>query len=112
MFFDLFDKLLQEVTGDQDSRYERSQDAADHITTLLQENRTHPDFVTPARVRAVYLRLWNQPRDPRTGFCWREHLSIKALCKNYGTQLIALRTQERPATVPDDPYTFQALFAS
>jgi hypothetical protein len=111
-FFDLFDTLLQEVTGDQTNRYERSKDAAEHIIALLQENGPHPEFVTPAKVRAVYLRLWQQPKDPRTGFYWREHLSIKAICKNYGTQIIALGAQGQERSAQDDPYTFKALFAS
>ena len=111
-FFDVFDKLWQEVTGEPAARYARNKEATEHINMLLQENQHNPTFVTPEKLRAVYLHLWNQPRDTRTGFFWQEHMTLKAICKNYGSQIMALNAQNKTsAALDDDPYTLKNLFA-
>ncbi|HEY0756769.1 MAG TPA: hypothetical protein VGD98_22650 [Ktedonobacteraceae bacterium] len=108
-FFDLFDTLLREVSGNPQARYERNREDSEYLTTLLAANQTGPALVTTDRLRAVYLRLWHLPKDKRTGFYWREHMSIKAICKNYSTQVIALAASSPCATRPVHQYTLTAL---
>jgi hypothetical protein len=95
---------IRELTGESDFTYARTKKAADDVADLLR-GRT----VAPVSLTAVMTRLYETPPDKRTGFDWKEHMTIAAICRNYdrvrvqlaaSPQAAAARKYANPAT-PD-----------
>jgi hypothetical protein len=93
LYRDVFDDCRREALADESEGYAHTGASDKEIETLLEANRSRPGFVTPQRLHKVYVRLWNLPRDERTGYYWREHMSIRAICHNYEAQLTILKVE-------------------
>lgn len=99
----MFDRLFQEVTGNPDEGYICSGEDRKELTTLLEANLKKPRYVTPEKLRVVYLRLWNKPKDERTGFHWQEHMKIKNVCKQYPQEAMTLSAQASQKAAKNAP---------
>src|SRR5260221_7399563 len=80
------DECAREVMGDADFAYRRRKVATEEVTSLLKERR-----VTREDLHAVYLKMWNTPPDPRTGFDWKKNMTVKAFCNNFDRMLIEIK---------------------
>jgi len=80
------DECAREVMGDADFAYRRTKVATEEVTSLLKERR-----VTREDLHAVYLKMWNTPPDPRTGFDWKKNMTVKAFCNNFDRMLIEIK---------------------
>jgi hypothetical protein len=115
----IFDELYREVTGDPDTGYGHTGvDRKAIIDDLLKPKLINPKFVTPEKLRAVYRHLFKKPKDEKTGFCWADNMSIKAVCRNYATEAMALTTQaqqqaqaRKTAQKPKEPTAIELLRA-
>ncbi|MEO9222423.1 MAG: hypothetical protein ABI251_11755, partial [Mycobacteriaceae bacterium] len=106
LYRDVFDDCFREATGDEEVGYAHTKASDKCIEELLLANLAKPKHVTPKKLHSVYVRLWNMPKDVKTGFHWQEHMSIKAVCKNYESHAMALTAsarekQQQPRTEED-----------
>lgn len=102
----LFDELHKEVTGDPDDPgYLVSKVDREKLTALLEANIKKPRYVTPEKLRVVYLLLWNRPKDEHSGFHWQQHMKIKNVCEQYPQEAMTLSAQanaKKQATAHQD----------
>jgi hypothetical protein len=92
-----FDKLRQEVTKESEG-YARTKKASEAIKELLKSSPTEQ------RLRKVYMILWNTPKDQRSGFDWKENMTIHAVCGQYEGKMTAVLAQEnREAQIKQSP---------
>lgn len=104
----VFDDCRREALDDESEGYPHTKASDDCIAKLLELNRSRPRFVTPQKLHAVFVHMWNLPKDERSGFHWRNKMSIKAICNNYETFALELTTiakekqrQSRPITTEE-----------
>src|SRR5579875_2446024 len=90
--YDSLDTLRREVTGDQEECYPRNEKSTRAIYELLAGT---PKQITPEKLRRVYMAMWNEPRNERTGYWTREHMDIPYICKQYDTRAMALLASDR-----------------
>lgn len=88
--FVYLDQLRQEVTRDPEEHYRRDRDAQEAVLQLLHDRKP-----TQERLRKIFLDMWNAPRDPKTGFYWRDNMTISAICKQYERKSMALVASEK-----------------
>ena len=92
---DYVDSLLQEVTGDPDEGYSRATKVGqDALYTLLFGRKHSERRVTQERVRKVFLAMWNEPRNTRTGYYLRENMSYNKICEEYEKRIHSLIAEE------------------
>jgi len=89
------DSLLQEVTGDPDEGYSRTTKIGqDALYTLLFGRKHSERRVTQERVRKVFLAMWNEPRNTRTGYYLRENMGYNKICEEYEKRIHSLIAEE------------------
>jgi len=86
--FECLDSLARETTGMPDFSYSRTKTALECVKVLLQ-SRT----VSPKDLRLVYMEMWNSPKG-KDGFSWKENMSVRAICNQYDSKLLAGRSKQ------------------
>jgi len=91
--YTVFDELFRSTltTPDPDFSCTRTKGATEAIKELIHCK------ASPARLKAVFLSMWNE-KDDRTGEYWwrkRGRLSIKSVCNHYASRVISV---ENPQT--------------
>jgi hypothetical protein len=102
--FDFFDQLATDTTGIE-YHYSRPDTDRELIMAWLAK---HP---TEAILRKVYVKLWETPKDKRTGFHWQENMSIRAVLGQYDKLSLPLLAQQKkqeakdqtPHVIDDEP---------
>jgi hypothetical protein len=77
------DALAQETTKVSDFTWTRSRANSKAIQELLNGRE-----VTERLAKMVYMKMYKLPADPKTGFLWRDNLSIQTFCRNYDKMLL------------------------
>lgn len=86
-----FDALAQETSGDAAYRYQRTKKATDAITQWLNGPTSHE------LLREVYLQMWAEPANPRTGFQWKNNMKIHSVLAEYDSRSLAIKAKRHAA---------------
>lgn len=97
---DCMDATIQQLTGDPQFCFSRSKKAQDIIWDTLIKDRKEGQGVTPTMLRATITRMYNTPKDNRSGFDWKENMSIAAICNNFDKFSIGLAAKQPPKVAP------------
>ena len=100
---DFIDSLLQEVTGEPDEGLDRkTQVGQDAIYTLLFNNKKGEQRIIPSRVKRVFTDMWNEPRNPRSGYWLRNNLSYNKFCEEFEKRIHGIIAEENKGKAPTD----------
>ena len=99
--FVCMDTTIRRLTKQEDFTFGRTKKAREAIRDLLSGRS-----VSPEKLDWHITRLWNKPKDERSGFYWRENLSVVAICNNYDREIVNYKPPLHvvpPPTTPTEP---------
>lgn len=89
---------IRRLTEQEDFTFGRTKKAKEAIKDLLQ-GRT----VSQEKMDWHIVRLWHKPKDTKSGFWWRENMSVVAICNNYDREIVNYKPPRKvgASTVPE-----------
>jgi hypothetical protein len=79
----------QRKLDDPEECFERDAESDEAVCSLFKGKPP-----TEKRLEALCDRIWNEKRNPNTGYLPREHMTIKTICKQYKAQSMSLAADE------------------
>lgn len=94
----------QKKTGDPEECFTHDDEGDEAICSLFQGKPP-----TEKKLEAACDAMWNEPRNIRTGYYAREHMTVKAICNQYKAKSLLLAVNEnkkdKPTTAAVTPYS-------
>lgn len=90
MVYEHLDAWRQEITGDPEEHFSHDVESDQSICSLFDGKPP-----THKKLKQVCNDLWNEPRNTRSGYWAREHMTIPFICKQYKAKSILLAASDK-----------------